>query len=81
MKPLLYLVFKVQFREPDLKVSFQPSTCQYHPQNFSVNPYPVKVPAIAGIVFKSQGHQTLIPVALQPKNLIPQKLHLPIPAN
>ncbi|OCR02062.1 hypothetical protein BCD67_07760 [Oscillatoriales cyanobacterium USR001] len=71
----------MQFREPDLKVSFQPSTCQYPPAIFSSNPYPVKVTDVAGIVFLGKGHQTLTAVALQPKNLIPQNLHLPIPAD
>ena len=45
---LLYLVFKVQFRESKTKVPFQPSTCQYpnfhiHPKALSCNTFPLSV--------------------------------------
>jgi hypothetical protein len=40
---LLYLAFKVQFRESSIKVSFQPVTCQYPILTVASKPYPAKL--------------------------------------
>jgi hypothetical protein len=40
---LVYLAFKVQFRESSTKVSFQPVTCQYPNLTIASKPYPAKL--------------------------------------
>ncbi len=40
---LMYLAFKVQFRESSTKVSFQPVTCQYQILTVASKPYPAKL--------------------------------------
>jgi hypothetical protein len=40
---LMYLAFRVQFRESSTKVSFQPVTCQYPILIIASKPYPAKL--------------------------------------
>jgi hypothetical protein len=40
---LMYLAFKVQFRESSTKVPFQPVTCQYPILTIASKPYPAKL--------------------------------------
>ncbi len=40
---LMYLAFKVQFRESSTKVPFQPVTCQYLILTIASKPYPAKL--------------------------------------
>jgi len=40
---LVYLAFKVQFRESSTKVSFQPITCQYLILPIASKPYPANL--------------------------------------
>jgi hypothetical protein len=69
---LLYLAFKVQFRESSTKVPFQPVTCQHLNFNSRSKTLSCKAYRLSVNDFLNKGHQTLTTQEFEPKKLTRQ---------
>jgi hypothetical protein len=64
LKPLLYLVFQVQFRGSGLKVPFQPLTCQGVEERVPLNGFPRKGLSVCEVELFSRRECNAYPVGV-----------------
>ena len=80
LEALVYLVFKVQFRQSKMIVPFQPLGLSRGKNKNSQNPCIARVWEIASTSFGDIEPQTLIQQTIQAKIFTPLILHLPVDA-